>query len=53
MSGKDAAVKLGLHISNFACPEGAPRPGAMLGDVASPADQAGFDGRRDTAAEAL
>jgi F420-dependent oxidoreductase-like protein len=37
------AVKLGLHISDFTWPEGAPRLGAMLADVASAADEAGFD----------
>ncbi|GGK84678.1 LLM class F420-dependent oxidoreductase [Mangrovihabitans endophyticus] len=36
-------MKLGLHISNFTWPEGAPRLGAVLGDVASAADEAGFD----------
>jgi F420-dependent oxidoreductase-like protein len=36
-------VKLGLHISNFTWPEGAPRLGAVLADVASTADEAGFE----------
>jgi F420-dependent oxidoreductase-like protein len=36
-------VRLGLHISNFTWPEGAPRLGAVLADVASAADQAGFE----------
>jgi len=37
------AVKLGLHIANFTWPEGAPRLGAVLADVASAADEAGFE----------
>jgi F420-dependent oxidoreductase-like protein len=36
-------VKLGLHISNFTWPEGAPRLGAVLADIASSADEAGFE----------
>jgi F420-dependent oxidoreductase-like protein len=36
-------VKLGLHISNFTWPEGAPRLGTVLADVASAADEAGFE----------
>jgi F420-dependent oxidoreductase-like protein len=36
-------VKLGLHISNFTWPEGAPRLGAVLADIASTADEAGFE----------
>ena len=36
-------MKLGLHISNFTWPEGAPRLGAVLADVASAADEAGFE----------
>jgi F420-dependent oxidoreductase-like protein len=36
-------VKLGLHISNFTWPGGAPRLGPTLADVASAADDAGFD----------
>ena len=36
-------MKLGLHISNFTWPEGAPRLGAVLADVASSADEAGFE----------
>jgi F420-dependent oxidoreductase-like protein len=42
-SRKDVAVKLGLHISNFTWPEGAPRLGAVLADVASTADEVGFE----------
>ncbi|MEU4241146.1 LLM class F420-dependent oxidoreductase [Actinoplanes sp. NPDC026619] len=36
-------MKLGLHISNFTWPEGAPRLAAVLADVASAADEAGFE----------
>ena len=36
-------MRLGLHISNFTWPDGAPRLGAVLGDVARAADDAGFD----------
>ncbi|WP_433295353.1 LLM class F420-dependent oxidoreductase [Actinoplanes sp. CA-030573] len=36
-------MKIGLHISNFTWPEGAPRLGAVLAEVASAADEAGFD----------
>src|SRR5919112_3970741 len=36
-------MRLGLHISNFTWPEGAPRLGAVLAEVASAADEAGFD----------
>ena len=36
-------MRLGLHISNFTWPDGAPRLGAVLGDVATAADEAGFD----------
>ncbi len=36
-------MRLGLHISNFSWPDGAPRLGAVLADVASAADEAGFD----------
>jgi F420-dependent oxidoreductase-like protein len=36
-------VKLGLHISNFTWPEGAPRLGPVLAEVASAADEAGFE----------
>jgi F420-dependent oxidoreductase-like protein len=36
-------VKLGLHIADFTWPEGAPRLGPVLADVASAADEAGFD----------
>ena len=36
-------MKLGLHISNFTWPEGAPRLGAVLADIASSADAAGFE----------
>jgi F420-dependent oxidoreductase-like protein len=37
------AVKLGLHIADFTWPEGAPRLGAVFGDIAAAADEAGFD----------
>ena len=40
---KGRAVKLGLHISNFTWPEGAPRLGPVLGEIASAADEAGFE----------
>jgi F420-dependent oxidoreductase-like protein len=36
-------VKLGLHISDFTWPEGAPRLGPVLADIAAAADGAGFD----------
>jgi F420-dependent oxidoreductase-like protein len=36
-------VRLGLHISNFTWPDGAPRLGAVLADAASAADEVGFD----------
>ncbi|MGK5677991.1 LLM class F420-dependent oxidoreductase [Actinoplanes sp. URMC 104] len=36
-------MRLGLHISNFTWPEGAPRLGAVLADIASSADEAGFE----------
>jgi F420-dependent oxidoreductase-like protein len=36
-------VKLGLHIADFTWPDGAPRLGAVLADVATAADEAGFD----------
>ena len=36
-------MRLGLHISNFTWPEGPSRLGPVLGDVASAADEAGFD----------
>jgi F420-dependent oxidoreductase-like protein len=36
-------VRLGLHISDFTWPDGPPRLGAVLADVASAADEAGFD----------
>jgi F420-dependent oxidoreductase-like protein len=36
-------MRLGLHISNFTWPEGAPRLGAVLAEVASAADEAGFE----------
>src|ERR687889_2486623 len=35
-------MRLGLHISDFTWPGGAPRLGAVLADVASAADEAGF-----------
>ncbi|GAA2649494.1 LLM class F420-dependent oxidoreductase [Paractinoplanes durhamensis] len=36
-------MKLGLHISNFTWPDGAPRLATVLADVASAADEAGFE----------
>jgi F420-dependent oxidoreductase-like protein len=36
-------VKLGLHISDFTWPGGAARLGPVLADIASSADEAGFD----------
>ena len=36
-------MKLGLHISNFTWPEGPARLGPVLGDIASAADEAGFE----------
>ncbi|BFU43632.1 LLM class F420-dependent oxidoreductase [Krasilnikovia sp. MM14-A1004] len=36
-------MKLGLHISSFTWPEGAPRLGPVLGEVAAAADEAGFE----------
>ncbi|MGW4947048.1 LLM class F420-dependent oxidoreductase [Actinoplanes sp. NPDC004185] len=36
-------MKLGLHIADFTWPEGAPRLGPVLADVATAADEAGFD----------
>jgi F420-dependent oxidoreductase-like protein len=36
-------VKLGLHISDFTWPEGAPRLGAVFADIAAAADEVGFD----------
>ena len=36
-------MKLGLHISNFTWPEGAPRLGPVLAGIASAADEAGFE----------
>jgi F420-dependent oxidoreductase-like protein len=36
-------VRIGLHISNFTWPDGAPRLGAVLADVATAADEAGFE----------
>jgi F420-dependent oxidoreductase-like protein len=36
-------MRLGLHISNFTWPDGAPRLGAVLADVATAADDAGFE----------
>jgi F420-dependent oxidoreductase-like protein len=43
VSEGDGAVKLGLHISNFTWPDGAPRLGPVLADIASAADEAGFE----------
>jgi F420-dependent oxidoreductase-like protein len=39
----NGAVKLGLHISNFTWPQGAPRLGPVLADIAASADEAGFE----------
>ena len=36
-------MKLGLHISNFTWPDGAPRLGPVLADIATAADEAGFE----------
>jgi F420-dependent oxidoreductase-like protein len=36
-------VKLGLHISDFTWPGGGPRLGPTFADIASSADEAGFD----------
>jgi F420-dependent oxidoreductase-like protein len=36
-------MKLGLHIPDFTWPDGPPRLGAQLAEVASAADEAGFD----------
>ncbi|MEU8609108.1 LLM class F420-dependent oxidoreductase [Actinoplanes sp. NPDC048791] len=36
-------MKLGLHIADFTWPDGAPRLGPVLADVATAADEAGFD----------
>ena len=36
-------MKLGLHIADFTWPDGAPRLGGVLADVATAADEAGFD----------
>jgi F420-dependent oxidoreductase-like protein len=36
-------VKLGLHITDFTWPDGTPRLGAVFGDIAVAADEAGFD----------
>ena len=36
-------MKIGLHISAFTWPEGAPRIGPVLADIASSADEAGFE----------
>ncbi|HEV7963956.1 MAG TPA: LLM class F420-dependent oxidoreductase [Actinoplanes sp.] len=36
-------MKLGLHISDFTWPGGAPRLGPMLADIAATADDAGFE----------
>jgi F420-dependent oxidoreductase-like protein len=36
-------MRLGLHISTFTWPDGAPRLGTVLADVASAADEAGFE----------
>jgi len=36
-------MRLGLHISNFTWPEGAPRLGPVLAEIATAADEAGFE----------
>jgi F420-dependent oxidoreductase-like protein len=36
-------VRLGLHISDFTWPDGAPKLGPVLADIASAADEVGFD----------
>jgi F420-dependent oxidoreductase-like protein len=36
-------VRLGLHISNFTWPDGAPKLGTVFADIASAADEVGFD----------
>ena len=36
-------MKLGLHIANFTWPDGPSRLGPLLGDIASAADEAGFE----------
>ena len=36
-------MKLGLHIYNFTWPDGPPQLGSVLAEVASAADEAGFD----------
>jgi F420-dependent oxidoreductase-like protein len=36
-------VRIGLHISNFTWPDGPPRLGPVLADIASAADGAGFE----------
>ena len=36
-------MRLGLHISDFTWPDGAPRLGAVFADIASAADEVGFD----------
>ncbi|MEV7629724.1 LLM class F420-dependent oxidoreductase [Actinoplanes sp. NPDC089786] len=36
-------MRLGLHISNFTWPEGPARLGPVLGEIASAADEAGFE----------
>ncbi|MEV6301546.1 LLM class F420-dependent oxidoreductase [Actinoplanes sp. NPDC051861] len=36
-------MKIGLHISNFTWPQGAPQLGPTLGAIATAADEAGFD----------
>lgn len=36
-------MRIGLHISNFTWPDGPPRLGAVLADIAAAADGAGFE----------
>jgi len=40
---RELLVRLGLHISDFTWPDGAPKLGAVLADIASAADEVGFD----------
>ncbi|WP_328460356.1 hypothetical protein OHA21_29605 [Actinoplanes sp. NBC_00393] len=46
-------MKLGLHLSKFAWPDGAPRLGPTLAGIASAADDAGLDRFRDEIVPAL
>lgn len=51
--GRVIDVKLGLHLSKFAWPDGAPRLGPTLAGIASAADDAGLDRFRDEIVPAL